>query len=418
MRALASTTLLAISLALAPGTWAFDTGWPGWGGPNGDFTVKTKGLARSWPSEGPKRLWHRELGTGYSGIVTDGAVLYTMYRTSAIADEEITIALDAKTGKTKWEHRYPVPTPPNAADAWGPNSTPLIVGDRLYTIGSQAVMHAFNRKTGEVLWKHDLAAEFGVSHFPNGGYSVSPTAYRDTVIVVVGRASSSEPGAGQSAVAFDRRTGRVVWKTLEFHFTNSTPILAKLQGLDQLIIPARTEHFAIDPTNGKLLWSHPVKSNITSPLRVDDRHVLVGDSDSGYMLGIGKQEQRLVAELEWSRDNVPHHVATPVLVDGIVVGSTGAGVMAIDPATGDELWSVEGPKSAWCVMADDKAVLLDQDGELSIATVTRQGLEIHSQHRIAETFSMTPPSLVGTNLYVRDYKHIMAIDLGTTSTTR
>lgn len=78
-----STTLLTVSLLLAPVALADDTGWPGWGGPNGDFTVKTRGVAKSWPTAGPKRLWQRELGVGYSSIVTDGAVLKSSWKDRA-----------------------------------------------------------------------------------------------------------------------------------------------------------------------------------------------------------------------------------------------------------------------------------------------------------------------------------------------
>ena len=78
-------------------------GWPGWGGPGGDFKVRTAGLSTSWPSEGPPQLWSREVGDGYAGILADGKRLYTLYRQEA---DEVVVALEPASGRTLWQHRY------------------------------------------------------------------------------------------------------------------------------------------------------------------------------------------------------------------------------------------------------------------------------------------------------------------------
>ena len=93
-----------------------------------------KGLAASWPQAGPRQLWTRPLGEGHSAIVVDGNTLYTMY---SQGEQEAVIALAADTGKTFWEHKYDAPTAGMNYEAGaGPHSTPLLVGDLLYTVGS------------------------------------------------------------------------------------------------------------------------------------------------------------------------------------------------------------------------------------------------------------------------------------------
>ena len=77
--------------------------WPGWGGSERDFHVDVTGISDNWPADGPKQVWSRPLGAGYSGIVVDGDALYTMYRDG---DDEVTIALDAKSGKTIGEQKH------------------------------------------------------------------------------------------------------------------------------------------------------------------------------------------------------------------------------------------------------------------------------------------------------------------------
>jgi outer membrane protein assembly factor BamB len=110
--------------------------WPGWGGPNANFTSDAKGLATSWPAEGPKKLWSRPLGEGHSSIIVERGRLYTMYRPSTGVrnqwkPEEVVIALDAATGKTLWEYRYPSTLETmNFSRGAGPHATPLIAGMR------------------------------------------------------------------------------------------------------------------------------------------------------------------------------------------------------------------------------------------------------------------------------------------------
>ena len=104
---------------------ASSASWNQWGGPERNFMIEAKGLADTWPDEGPEKIWRRELGDGYSTIAVDSEVLYTMYRTD---QDEFTVALDRMTGETIWEHRIPSPTTAQM-DQYGPgpHSTPLSV---------------------------------------------------------------------------------------------------------------------------------------------------------------------------------------------------------------------------------------------------------------------------------------------------
>ncbi len=106
-----------------------------------NFAVTSEPLAAKWPKDGPPRLWHRPLGEGYSGIVTDGRLVFTMYRPEGTT-EEVVIAIDAKTGVTVWEDRL------ESESGGGPRSTPLIARDRIYAISSNGVVRALDKATG------------------------------------------------------------------------------------------------------------------------------------------------------------------------------------------------------------------------------------------------------------------------------
>src|SRR6478609_8892082 len=105
--------------------------WGQWAGPNRNFQVAARPIAAVWPEGGPRVIWKRPLPFGSSSVAVDGNRLYTMYRG---VDSEVVVALEAATGKTVWEYKYPAVflKGMNMNTGPGPHSTVLVVGDRLY----------------------------------------------------------------------------------------------------------------------------------------------------------------------------------------------------------------------------------------------------------------------------------------------
>src|SRR5262245_30058332 len=79
--------------------------WTQWGGPHRNFQTDANGLKDTWPASGPRVMWKRALGEGYSSAAVENGVLYTMYGKPR---EEVVIAADAETGKTRWERTNPM----------------------------------------------------------------------------------------------------------------------------------------------------------------------------------------------------------------------------------------------------------------------------------------------------------------------
>ena len=103
---------------------------------------------------------------------------------------------------------------------------------------------------------------------------------------------------------------------------------------------------------------------------------------------------------------------TPVRIGDYIYGSDEHSLLCVKLDTGKRVWLKRGFPMASCVCADGKLIILDQDGQLTLATATPDGLTVHSQSKVTERYSFTVPTLVGHTLYVRDRKHIMALDLG------
>lgn len=429
-------TLVVVAVAtISLGAPAAQAQWTQWGGPERNFMVESEGLADSWPKEGPKQLWKRELGDGYATVLADGDTLYTMYRTD---DTEYSVALDAKTGATKWEHPNESPfTDLMKKFGPGPSSTPLIHGDALITIGTNMVMHCFDKNTGAVRWKHDLVAAFGAK-VPGRGYCASPIAHKNTVIVAVGRASEEEDGDdgddvkaqttapkksddGQALIAFDVKTGSPLWKSLDYVVSHSSPILIDFGGRKQVVLLGSEFMIGADPDNGALLWDHklePAGVNLSTPLWTGDGLLFCSSAyDSGSrVIKLQQKDGKTVSEEVWYGRKMRIHHGNPVRIGDYVYASSGdfgpALIAAVNILTGKVVWRQRGFTKATMVYADGKLIILDEDGQLALATVSPDGLNVISKCTIGERYAWACPTLVGKTLYVRDRKHIMAFDLG------
>ncbi len=329
------SVFLLASVALS--TSAFGQ-WPQFGGPNRNFTTEAKGLAAKWAEDGPKKLWTRELGDGYATIVADGGVLYTMYGTG---EDEFTVALDENTGKTAWEHKNPSPfTKLMAEFGPGPHTTPLIVVDRLHTIGTNAVLYCYEKKTGKVLWMHDLPKELNGAT-PDRGYGSSPIAYKNTIIMAVDRKREEKKGEdkteetkdaklveGQSLMAFDQATGNVVWKAHDYPVSYASPILIRFDGEEQLVLLMEKEMIGVNPDHGALLWHHPFKpegANYSTPVWIGDDMLFCSSAyDSGSrVIKLTKKEGQTVPEELWYSRKMRVHHANAIALGDYIYGSSG-----------------------------------------------------------------------------------------------
>lgn len=414
---------LAAALALAARPSAQQPGaWPQWGGPNRNFMSDAKGLASKWPAAGPQKLWSRGLGEGHSAIAADGGRLYTMYRPLGLiamvrrSQEEVIAALDANTGATIWEHRFPSSTSGiDFSQGAGPHSTPLVTADRVFAAGSRKELFALNKANGQVAWSHDLIKEYGAPG-PDRGYACSPLVYNGTIVVSVG-------GPAQTLAAFNERTGALVWKAGGYATSPASPLIIDVDGQKQLLYFGGDEIVGFDPANGRTLWTHPHKTNwglnISTPIWSPSDHLLFVSSAYGTgsrVLELRQAGGQTRATEKWFSGRMRIHIGTAIRLGNMVYGSSGdfgpAFITAVDVTTGTIAWQDRTFKRAQLLYADGKLLILDEDGTLGLATVTPQGLEVLAKAPILDNLAWTPPTLVGTRLFVRDRKNIASFELG------
>jgi outer membrane protein assembly factor BamB len=418
-----STRRILAALVIIAGTGSLVAGqatgnWTQWGGPRRNFVVDTAGIPAAWPAKGPTKLWTRAFGEGHSSILFENGRLYTLYRPLVQgrdgAQEEAITAIDAATGKTIWQVKYPSPTAGmNYVEGRGPHSTPLIVGSTLFATTSRAEVLALDKATGKRLWSHDLVKEYGAK-LHGRGYAVSPIQYKGTVIVTMG-------GAGQAAIAFDQKTGAVAWKNGTFQYAPASPILIDVDGQTQLVAFGGDRIAGLDPASGRTLWTHAHKTdfglNISTPVWSD--HLLFISSAYGTgsrALELTQTAGKTTVNERWASTRMRVHIGTVIRIGNYAYGSSGdfgpAFISAIDMTTGAVLWQDRSFARAQLLHVGDKVLLLDEDGTLALVTVSLQGMKVLAKTQLLERLSWTPPTLVGTTLYVRDRNTVAAYDLG------
>ena len=411
-----AAVLLLLSVALPAGKiTAAENDWAQWGGPNRNFKSASKGLASSWTGKGPRELWSRELGEGHSSILVDGSRLYTMY---SKGERESVIALEAATGKTVWEYSYDAPNVVmgKALDyefGKGPHATPLIVGDMIFAVGSTAKLHCLNKETGKVVWSHDFYKEYNGT-FEDRGYACSPLAYKNTIILDVG-------GPGQAIVAFNQKDGSIVWKKHDFMTSPASHVIINVDGQEQLVAFLGKEIVGLDPNNGDLLWTHPHITewglNISTPVWGEDNLLFCSSAYNGgsRVLRLAQKGGKTTVTELWFHRRLRVHHGNAIRIGDYIYGSSGdfgpAFLMAVNVKTGNIGFQDRSfPKSTF-LLADGKLIILDEDGNLALATPAPDGIKVISKAQVLQHTAWTVPTLVGTKLYLRDRKTIKALDL-------
>jgi outer membrane protein assembly factor BamB len=324
--------------------------------------------------------------------------------------------VDAATGKTVWEHQYTSPLGGlDYSEGAGPHGTPLISGTRLFATGSRRELMAFDKATGRLLWSHDLLKEFGQQDLDRG-YMCSPLLSGGSVIVTMG-------GAGQAVAAFDEQTGALKWKNGTFEFAPASPMLIDVDGQAQLLVFGGDRIVGMNPANGQMLWSHPHKTdwglNISTPVWSPSDHLLFVSSAYGTgsrVLEVRQASGKTTVEEKWASNRMRVHIGTVIRLGDYVYGSSGdfgpAFISAVDVKTGRMAWQDRSFSRAQLLHADGKLIVLDEDGNLGLATVSPEGLKVLARAPVLANRAWTPPTLAGTTLYVRDRTTMAAFDLG------
>jgi outer membrane protein assembly factor BamB len=229
-------------------------------------------------------------------------------------------------------------------------------------------------------------------------------------------------GPNQAVAAFDQASGKLLWKNGYFVWAPASPILIDVDKQPQLVVFGGDVVTGMDPANGRELWRHPHKTdwglNISTPVWVADQRLLVVSSAYGVgtrALELRQAGGKTTVTEKWHSQRMRIHIGTIIRLGEHAYASSGdfgpAFISAIDLKSGNVAWQDRSFARAQLLYADGKVIVLDEDGTLGLATLSPQGLKVLAKASVLKHLAWTPPTLVGTTLYVRDRQTISAFDL-------
>lgn len=404
-----------VSLAALICATAFAAEWPQYRGPEHDGITPEK-INTQWPPGGPKVLWKIALGSSLGSFVTDGKKIFVYQMQGVVpTGEEALTAIDAATGRGIWQHGIDGATHYDSGGGDGPRSTPTYDDGKVYVLSTFLKLGCLDANTGSVVWAHDLKAEFGGKE-PAWGNACSPLIEGNLLFVCCG-------GRNQSLIAFDKNTGKVVWKGQSDKPTHASPIPATIAGVRQIIFFTVPGLVAVKPETGEVLWRQPFKfstSTAASPVLCGDDIVYCS---AGYGVGSGAYQIKkegdnfTSSELWFKSGHEVNHWSTPIYKDGYLYGLYGfkefktEPLKCIDVKTGDEKWSHDGFGQGQVILVDDNLMVVGDQGELVLVKPNPDSYEeIARCHPIAGK-CWTDPAVADGRVYLRSQTGAVCLDV-------
>lgn len=407
-RHLALTATLFAAIAGAP---AAD--WHQYRGPNGDGTTDDK-ILTTWPAEGPKVAWKIPMGEGFGVLAVVGDRGYVF---AERMKQEVCVCLDTATGKELWA--TPLGNTIFEGNGNGPRSTPTVVGDHVYVLGTYLKLSCLNAKDGKVVWSHDIQAENdgqnGVAGIKSWGNSASPIVEGDVVMVAGG-------GAGQAFLFFDRKTGKIMGKHGDQKITHANPTPTVIDGQRQVVFFTQQGLTSIDAKAGDQLWhaNFPFKtSTAASP-------VIEGDivyCSAGYGVGAGaftvsRQGKSWKATELWRlADRQPNHWSSPIVYKGHLYGLFGFKEFKTEPLkcvelkTGTEKWAEKGFGQGGNILVGDNILTQGDQGQLVLSKATPEKYVELARAQVLSGKCWNNPTVSNGFVYCRSTKEIVCLDL-------
>lgn len=436
--------LLIVGFFAAPILRADD--WPQWLGPQRDGVWRETGVLDRFPTNGLNFRWRVAIGGGYAGPAVAQGRVYVVDRqlpkdvknpANAFSRNEIpgterVLCLNEPDGKILWQHEYNCPY--TVSYAAGPRATPVVHEGKVYTLGAEGHLLCLSANNGAVLWSHDLRQQFGIKT-PMWGFAGHPLVDGKRLICLAG-------GEGSVAVAFDKDTGRELWRALSAKEPGyAPPMIYEFAGKRQLIIWHPESVNALDPDSGKALWTHvtmpSIRSGMTipSPRKVGDLLFLTSFYNGSLLLRVDSDQPTVVWQSkkvsEKDTDGLHSVMATPLIEAGHIYSPCSYGQFrCLKLETGERLWETFAPTSskserwghAFVVkhgQRGDRSFIFSEKGDLIIARLNPAKYEELSRAHLIDPVNRDPgrpvvwshPAFANKCVYARNDEEMVCASL-------
>jgi outer membrane protein assembly factor BamB len=401
--------LVLLVMTLAAGVPAIATDWPQFLGPNRNGTYPGPPLLEAWGPSGPKVVWRKQVGQAFAGpaVVQNRVLLF-----HRVGNEEVLESLDAKTGASMWRYAYATNYRDDFGFDEGPRAVPVVADGIVYTFGAQGQLHAVDLAKGTRVWSEDTMKRFNVpkAYFGAGG---SPLVEDGRVIANIG-------GDKAGVVAFDAKTGKVVWAATDDDASYSSGTGATIAGRRSAIFLTRDNLIGLDPATGAIQFQRRWRARIAASVNAATP-LVVGDSifvsaQYGPGAGVLRVNGSTLTDV-WASDEVlSNHYATSVYYDGYLYGyhgrqEFGPSLRAVEFKTGAVKWSQDQFRAGSITLAGDRLLIMREGGEMILAPATPQAFKPLARAQVLPGVVRPLPAIADGFVYVRNENTLVCLDL-------
>jgi outer membrane protein assembly factor BamB len=380
--------------------------WPEFRGPSRDGIVTGVKIATNWTQNPPKELWRHRVGPGWSSmIVVDGHLVTQEQRDQS----EVVVCYDAATGKEEWSHGDKSRFEETLAGA-GPRGTPTFHNGRVYALGGKGVLNCLQAATGDVVWSHDVVADTKAS-VPQWGYSVSPLISDGMVIVF---AAGTEEG---KMLAYRADSGEQAWERPCGPQTYSSPEQITVGGRSQVLIHDNHSLAAVNPADGKTLWTRAETSAMALPMLqptlVSDHELLVATDPGMVLLDMKQAGDKWTATDLWTSSRLKPAFNDVIVHDGHVFGLDDGILCCLDLATGERLWKKGRYGGGQLLLLADQGdlLVLTEKGEVVLVPATAEKPDERGRFQSIEGKTWNHPVVAEGRLFVRNGEEMACYQL-------
>ncbi|RPH32273.1 MAG: hypothetical protein EHM93_09850 [Bacteroidales bacterium] len=386
--------------------------WPSWRGANFEGKSATIGIKTDW-SNGLEKLWQvnylcqGKATASWSAPVVLGNRLIVPGRD---VNNDMVFCINSETGELIWMGSYE--SKAETAHGPGPRATPFIDDNKVYTFGRSGDLACWQLEDGELLWRKNVKDEGGVE--PSWGFSTTPLVFENMVIV--------QGGGKALAIAYDKLTGDVLWKSMEGEVGYSAAITMNIENENKLLIYHGTGLSCLEPKDGKPLWTVPWLTdyfvNATTPIISGD----IVFHSSGY--GMGSQALKVTKSgytVLWSNKVLEAQHTDPILIDGFIYGYSGESsrntgqFKCLELSSGKEMWSTNEIGQGTTAFVDGHLICQDLKGNIYLVKPEPTGFnkmgEIKSAVDDVKNPAWTVPVVANGKLYLRYMQQLVCYNL-------
>lgn len=422
---------LALVVILSLTSFAAAADWSQYRGANHDG-ISTDRLNKQWTGAVTNPLWRLVVPNSLSSLTVSGGRVFTQTRRFVGGeDKDVCVALNAATGVELWSRPVDDAGYPESGVGYddGPRSTPVVHDGSVFVLSSSNKLWRLNATNGAVIWSKDLVALYGSEVIPWQN-AASPVIENGLIYVNVSCSN-------QSLFAFRASDGEPAWRSQNEAMTHSTPVLATIHGVRQVIFATQSGLVALDPVTGTRLWKFNLPfpygtSLAVSPVVHQDMVFMCGSqlyNMGSFTVRVSFSNNVWTATQLWANLGYSSTLAsvwmTPVVHEGFLYGQFGvqsfesvnAQLKCVELRTGVVKWSVNGFGRGATLLVDNHLVSLTERGALVLVRAnTNAYTELARFTAIPNYFGDTnkcwnSPAVCDGKLFVRSTAFVAAFDL-------